>query len=93
MFNINETMMPVVSVYRGANLTEDKVDDLLGPLKIAIAAPRYLTIFSVAMLLIVISWISCCLMRRKEQKVSPSLLESTDSALIPENMRESEEKE
>ena len=35
-------MMPVVSVYRGANLTEDKVDDLLGPLKMAIAAPLFL---------------------------------------------------
>ena len=68
-------MMPVVSVYRGANLTEDKVDDLLGPLKMAIAAPRVMTIFSISFLLIVISWLCCCVMGRKErQKVSPSLL-------------------
>ena len=80
LFNISETMFPVVSVYRGANLTEDKAGDLLGPLKIAIKAPRYLTIFSVALLLLSISWTCCCIMRRKKQEVSPSLLESTDSA-------------
>ena len=61
------------------------------PLKIALKAPKYLTIFSVVLFVIVVAATCYCFIswRRKKEKVSPSLLESTDSAIQPEEVRKS----
>jgi len=56
---------------------------LLGDLKIALAAPRALAIFSFSGLLLVIAAVSCCLIKKsRKSEPIPSLLESTENALL-----------
>lgn len=72
-------------------------NELLGDLKIALAAPRAIAIFSFSAMLVVIAATSCCLIRKSRKHQSmPSLLESTENALLehechPDYSRESEE--
>lgn len=69
-------MLPVVSVYRSANLTEAKANELLGDLKTALAAPRKMILFSVVGLLLVIAMKCCCLVTGRKESKAESLLES-----------------
>jgi len=73
-------MLPIFTVYRCANLTEDTANDVLGPLKVALAAPRYLLIFCITGIILTVISMVCCVMRARRQKQpNSSLLESTDN--------------
>lgn len=60
-------MLPVFTVYRSANLTEETANDLLGVLKIAIVLPRRMIIGSIIGILFGV--ISLFLWRTKERLV------------------------
>jgi|JI9StandDraft_1071089.scaffolds.fasta_scaffold548115_1 hypothetical protein len=63
---LESAMLPIMAVYRSANLTQEAVDDVLGDLKTALEAPRKILIFSLSGLLVSISATICCLYRNKE---------------------------
>lgn len=62
-------MLPIMSVFRSANLTQEAADDVLGDLKIALAAPRKILLFSVVGLLISVAASSCCFYIVKKDEV------------------------
>jgi hypothetical protein len=83
MFPVQEAMLPIFSLYRSANLTEEAAQRLLGDLKTALAAPRKIMLLSVTLLVAVLTCTCCCAVRDSKKKaVIPSLLESTDNALM-----------
>ena len=74
-------MLPFMTVYRAANITQDIADDLLAPLKLALTLPRKLILGSVAALFISVCGFCCCLaaLKKPRKEPIPSLLESSEN--------------
>ena len=81
MPHIEEVMIPVMSVYRCANMTESAAEDLLGPLKFALGVPRIMLIVSICGICLMLGLIGCFIIkerkRQRETEHKPSLLESS----------------
>lgn len=63
---LESTMLPVMTLFRSANMTQDAADDLLGDLKVALAAPRKILIFSLSGLFFTLCGLCCCLFSQKK---------------------------
>jgi hypothetical protein len=81
LFPYQPAMMPVFTLFRSANLSENSANDILGDLKTALGAPRKLLIASIVGVVVMGLCIACCIMRQRKKKSAESLLESTENAL------------
>jgi len=73
LFNNGEKIfLPVFTIYRSANITEETAEDLLGVLKVAKVMPRRIIVFSlIGILVIVLSFFLC---RTKKRLIQPESL-------------------
>jgi hypothetical protein len=79
-------MLPVFTLYRSGNMTEDSANDLLGDLKIALQAPRKLVLLSLFGIIFTIFLMIACSMRSKSSEHSSSLLSSTHEEMRVEEI-------
>lgn len=72
-------MLPVFTLYRSGNLTEEKANELLGDLKTALAAPKKLIMLSIFGLICTACCVLGCSMKSKRMEMKESLMSSTNS--------------
>jgi hypothetical protein len=71
-------MLPVFTIYRSGNMTQEIADKVLGDLKVALAAPTKLILLSVfGIIFTVFCLIACRLKQRRADAGSSSLISST----------------
>lgn len=71
-------MLPVFTIFRSGNITEDKANELLGDLKTALAAPNKLIALSLFGLILTAFCVVGCRMKAKRMEMSESLMSSTN---------------
>jgi hypothetical protein len=77
LFTREAHMLPVFTIYRSGNMSEAAAEDLLGDLKIALAAPTKLALFSVFGIIFAVFCTIACNVKQKKVEMSSSLLSST----------------